>query len=59
MAFGNIDKNDSWEKHFADTFIEGYEIGDPRTIEIMSKESPELVMEIDSWGADLEKMQKD
>ena len=54
-AFGNIDKNDSWEKHFEDTFIEGYEIGDPRTIEIMSKESPELVMEIDSWGADLEK----
>ncbi len=54
-ALGNIDKNDNWEQHFADTFIEGYQIGDPRTIEIMARESPEMVKEIDIWGASLEK----
>ena len=26
-AFGNLDKEDSWLEHFADTYFEGYEIG--------------------------------
>ena len=38
-AFGNIDSEDSWEQHFADTYIEGYGIGDPRIIEKMAKEA--------------------
>ncbi|MDC3142462.1 FAD-binding protein, partial [Prochlorococcus sp. AH-716-I17] len=50
-SLGNVDNNDSWQQHFADTFIEGYGISDPRTVEIMSKEAPDLVSEIDSWGA--------
>ena len=32
--FGNIDSDDSWEQHFADTYIEGYGIGNPKIIEI-------------------------
>ena len=55
-AFGNIDDRDSWEQHFIDTYLEGYEIGDPRKIEIMAKESPFLVQEIDKWGANLAKL---
>ena len=28
-AFGNVDQEDSWERHFADTYIEGYELRHP------------------------------
>ena len=55
-AFGNLDSEDSWEHHFADTFFEGYGLGDESQIEIMAKEAPELVMEIDKWGANFEKL---
>ena len=55
-AFGNIDHEDCWEQHFADTYIEGYGIGDSRQIEIMAKESPSLVKEIDIWGANFAKL---
>ena len=46
-AFGNVDSDDSWRQHFADTYLEGYQIGESRTIEIMAKDSPDLVTEID------------
>tara|TARA_Y100001968_G_scaffold56811_1_gene47925 strand:- start:308 stop:616 length:309 start_codon:yes stop_codon:yes gene_type:complete len=42
-AFGNIDPEDSWEQHFADTYLEGYGLGDSSQIEIMAKESPSVV----------------
>lgn len=56
-AFGNIDSEDSWEQHFIDTYLDGYEIGNPDQIEIMAKEAPILVKEIDKWGANFEKIQ--
>ncbi len=55
-AFGNVDPEDSWKQHFADTYIEGYGIGDASQIEIMAKESPSIVKEIDMWGANFEKL---
>ena len=55
-AFGNVDKNDSWEQHFADTFIEGYGLSEPEVVELMAKESPMLVEEIDKWGANFAKL---
>lgn len=55
-SFGNLDSNDSWEQHFADTFVEGYGLGDPKSIEIMAKNSIDRVIEIDNWGADLDKI---
>ncbi len=55
-SFGNLDKEDSWKQHYADTFIEGYEIGDHKAIEIMAKNAKNAVFEIDSWGADLQKL---
>ncbi len=55
-AFGNVDKDDSWKQHFADTYLEGYGIGDSRHIELMAKESLEAVNEIDNWGANLQKL---
>ena len=56
-AFGNVDPEDSWEQHFADTYIEGYGLGDSSQIEIMAKESPTLVQEIDQWGANFAKLE--
>ena len=55
-ALGNLDKEDSWEQHFIDTYLEGYGIGDPLKVEIMAKESPLLVKEIDKWGANFAKL---
>tara|TARA_B100000965_G_scaffold8029_2_gene6208 strand:+ start:13904 stop:15661 length:1758 start_codon:yes stop_codon:yes gene_type:complete len=55
-AFGNVDSEDSWEQHFADTYTEGYELGDPSQIEIMAQESPSVVKEIDKWGANFAKL---
>ncbi len=55
-ALGNLDKEDSWHQHFIDTYLEGYKIGDPAKIEIMAKESPSLVKEIDKWGANFAKL---
>ena len=55
-AFGNVDKDDSWEQHFADTYIEGYGLSEPEVVELMAKESPMLVEEIDGWGANFAKL---
>ena len=55
-AFGNVDTQDSWKQHFADTVLEGYGIAEPRMVELMAKESPELVLEIDKWGANFAKL---
>ena len=55
-ALGNLDSEDSWEQHFIDTYLEGYSLGDPSKIEIMAKESPLLVNEIDKWGANFAKL---
>ena len=56
-AFGNVDTDDSWEQHFADTYIEGYGLSEPEVVEIMAKESPAIVEEIDSWGANFAKLE--
>jgi len=56
-AFGNVDKDDSWKQHFADTMIEGYNLAEPRMVELMAKEAPELVKEVDEWGADFAKLE--
>ena len=55
-ALGNVDPEDSWQQHFADTMIEGYSLSEPRTVELMAKEAPEVVREIDEWGADFAKL---
>ena len=55
-ALGNLDKEDTWEQHFIDTYLDGYGLGDPSKIEIMAKESPSLVKEIDKWGANFAKL---
>src|SRR5262245_58712469 len=50
-ALGTVDREDSWEQHFADTVREGYFLSDPRTVELMAREAPAAVLELAAWGA--------
>jgi succinate dehydrogenase / fumarate reductase, flavoprotein subunit len=51
-AFGNVDPEDSWQQHFADTMKEAYLLSDPRAVEILAREAPDAVTEIARWGCD-------
>ncbi len=50
-ALANVDPKDSWEVHFADTMEEGVYISNFRMAEILSKEAPERVRELEEYGA--------
>jgi succinate dehydrogenase / fumarate reductase flavoprotein subunit len=50
-VFGSVDPEDSWQQHFVDTYEEGYQLGDPRTVELLVKESPDRIKELVDWGA--------
>src|ERR687890_1891992 len=49
-ALGTRDPEDSWQQHFADTLKEGYNLSDPRVVEIMTREAPQAVGELAEWG---------
>lgn len=51
-ALGSRDAEDSWQQHYADTVREGYLLAHPRVVEIMVKESPQAIRELDEWGCD-------
>lgn len=51
-SLGNLDEEDSWEIHAADTLDEGHYLNDPKAVEHMSKEIPDVVRELDEWGMD-------
>src|SRR4051794_17991524 len=50
-ALANLDKKDSWEVHFADTMKGGQFLNNWRTAELLAKEAPERVLELEQWGA--------
>lgn len=49
-ALGTVDPEDTWQHHFADTVIEGHYLGNPRTVEIVTREAPAAVLELAEWG---------
>ena len=49
-VLGTRDPEDSIEQHFADTYRDGYELADPRMVEILVEESPAAVLELADWG---------
>src|ERR671915_1513049 len=51
-ALGTRDPEDSPEQHFADTWREGYFLGNPGMIEIVARESPAIVRELADWGCE-------
>ncbi|MCA1674520.1 MAG: FAD-dependent oxidoreductase [Actinobacteria bacterium] len=48
-ALGTVDPEDRWEQHFADTLREGYLLGDPRVVEVVTREAPRAIAELEEW----------
>jgi succinate dehydrogenase / fumarate reductase flavoprotein subunit len=46
-----VDQRDNWRVHFADTMRGGQYLNDWRMAEIHAKEAPEVVRELEAWGA--------
>ena len=51
-ALGNLDEEDSWQIHAADTLDEGHFINDAEAVETVTKNMPEVARELDDWGMD-------
>ena len=49
-VLGTRDPEDTWQQHFADTYVESYALADPRTVELMVTEAPRAVAELAEWG---------
>ena len=49
-ALGNVDPQDGWEVHFADTMRGGQRLNDYRMVEMFAREAPERVYELEHWG---------
>lgn len=49
-ALGAMDPEDSWQQHAADTIKESYGLADPRVVEVMAKNAPQGIRELDAWG---------
>jgi succinate dehydrogenase / fumarate reductase, flavoprotein subunit len=49
-VLGTRDPDDSIQQHFADTYRDGYELADPRMVEILVEESPSAILELADWG---------
>ena len=50
-ALGNVDPQDNWQVHFQDTMRGGALINNWRMAELHATESPDLVYELETWGA--------
>jgi succinate dehydrogenase / fumarate reductase flavoprotein subunit len=51
-ALGSRDPEDSWEIHAADTLREGHFLNDPEAVELVAREMPDRIRELDDWGMD-------
>ena len=50
-ALGNVDPQDNWTVHYGDIIEEGVYISDWKMAEILGKEAPERVLELERYGA--------
>ena len=50
-SLGDVDPEDNWKVHFNDTVVEGVYIGDWHMAELLAKEAPERVYELEKYGA--------
>ena len=49
-VLGTVDPEDTWIQHFVDTYQEGYNVADPKTVEILVKDAPDRINELIKWG---------
>ncbi len=50
-ALGDVDSKDNWTVHFGDIIEEGVYISDWKMAELLAKEAPERVLELERYGA--------
>ena len=50
-SVGNVDSKDNWQVHFSDTMVEGVYLSNWRMAELLAKEAPERVFELERFGA--------
>ncbi len=50
-ALGNVYPEDSWEVHFQDTITGGAYLNDQRMVEILVKDAPKRILDLESFGA--------
>ncbi len=55
-VLATVDPEDTWQQHFVDTFREGYNLSDPRTVQLMVQEAPRAVQELADWGTDFARL---
>ena len=51
-ALGSLDEEDRWDIHAADTLKEGHFINQPTAVELLTKNMPDRIRELDDWGMD-------
>lgn len=50
VALGNVDPEDDWEVHFEDTVRGSYFLSNQRLVEVLTKEAPDRVLELEDFG---------
>lgn len=50
-ALSNVDSQDNWAVHFADTMKEGQMINNWQMVETITKQAPEIIKKLESYGA--------
>ncbi len=50
-----LDKTDSFESHMADTLDAGCGLADKNMVELIIRQGPELIEQLDKWGAEFDK----
>lgn len=49
-SLATMDPEDSWQQHAADTLKEGYFLGDPKTVEIVTREAHRGIEDLERYG---------
>ena len=57
-ALGNVDERDNWKVHFADTMRGGQYLNNWRMAELHAQQAPERVIELEAWGALMDRTPK-
>ncbi len=50
-ALGNVDPEDNWKIHMKDTIKEGVYLGNPRMVELLTRNAESMILELEKYGA--------
>jgi succinate dehydrogenase / fumarate reductase, flavoprotein subunit len=49
-SMANLDKEDTWQIHAADTLREGQYVCNPKAVELLARRAPSRIIELQAWG---------